>query len=381
MPSVLGRTGRARPRAMKPRADLHPIELLDSIGKDARAEALADTSQAPPGVTSSDKTRVVAQEMLDNEWDGLLGKMGRGFVAQRANVKDFLMARYYGHDLDRIVDAAEDARAERRPSHLHPDNSPRDRLSETFGVFRGKGPNPEGEGSLAVQNAGIFSSFDDIKSLTGEGINTTNGIESAHRGVENHEFGHFMDLQKRDPFQPFQHTLFEMKEEPDGAWTMATPRNKAIRDSLVSRVGPQQANERVLYAQTVPELVANIGSHKRNEFALAGDVPMDRESVRAMYEDMAEDARNFDISEPGFTPEDYGIDPGSAGAWDFYGPDPKGEYGPRKGKSLRGATETRMNLGNIFLEADPELQELMITDFLRSVDNKDIRKSLLARTA
>ena len=85
MANPLGRIINPKTRAMKPRADLHPIELLDSIGKDARAEALADTSQAPPGVTSSDKTRVVAQEMLDNEWDGLLGKMGRGFVAQRVN--------------------------------------------------------------------------------------------------------------------------------------------------------------------------------------------------------------------------------------------------------------------------------------------------------
>ena len=380
MANPLGRIINPKTRAMKPRADLHPIELLDSIGKDAKADALGDTSPVPPEVTLADKKRIVAQEMLNDEWDGLLGKMGRGFVAQRVNAGDFARRRYYGEDLDRIVDAAEAARDEGLPSHLHPENSPRERLKETLGVFRGEGPSPAGDGSLAVQNTGIYSSFNDLEWLTGRGLGTTNGIESARRGAENHEFGHWMDHQKRLPVLPETSTLFEVKFDGDDMATMSTPRNDSVRSSLLSRVGPGQFR-RIEYAQRQPELIANIGSHKRNEFALNGDVPMDRESVRAMYESMAEDARNFDINDPEFVPEDYGIDPASAGAWDFYGPDPKGEHGPMRGKSLRGATETRMNLGNIFLEADPDLQNMMIEDFLRSVDNKDIRNSLLARTA
>lgn len=71
MPTYLGRIPNTKPRALKPCADLH-----------ARAEALGDASPVPPDVTPGDKKRVGAQEILDNVWDGLLGKMGRCSVAQ-----------------------------------------------------------------------------------------------------------------------------------------------------------------------------------------------------------------------------------------------------------------------------------------------------------
>lgn len=379
MANLLGRINNRKPRAIKPTGSLHPVKVMEQILRDSKA-----VDSASGGAL---KTGDLASEILDTEWDNRLGKMGRGVVARKVNTEDFLRDRYYGDALDQIVADAEANRLEGKHSFFHPENSPLDRMKEPMALFRTEGDLqetlPGGKtrdvGSAAVPHVGSFSSYETLKRLTDEGLGTTDGIESAHRGVEAHETSH--GIEQRKPVSPFgeSDTLYETLFEFDDV-TTDTPRNREVRESLLRRVGPEQLR-RIEYAQQQAELLANMGMLKRYAWAERGEVPRTREGAREFFDEMADEAEAFDLSDPDFRQQAMEQGYGFGKPWDFYGPDPKGEYGPMKGKSLRGATETRMNLGNIFLEADPETQDMLIETFLRSVDNNDIRKSLLARTA
>lgn len=377
MASPLGRALRSNRKIPRSGPALLPDDVLDLPGR-AGADAIrAETTVEPNGdvvfngVDIDDTYRRGAQEALANgNWRKIAGRLPGGSRAQAPVLGDVLKRRYYGDAYDKIVADADAAFMEDRPSHFseHRTLLPSEAMQDRVLMMRTH------DGSAAsAPLGGVSSTVEDIEQLTANPGN----FEDAHRGVENHELGHYADI-SYDPEilrGGVRENVFEGAEAD------------RVRQALMERLDHPDAVERVFYAAKTPELLANIAEHKRNTFARTGKVPNTRDDVRAMFEGLAERSRLYDVQNPDL-PEileaEFGIDPSNpetGGHWDFYGPDPEAEFGPSKGRPLRGATETEMNLGHIFEEASPEEQSKMVEDYLRTVENRDIRKSLLARTA
>lgn len=314
---------------------------------------------------------------VSKKYDSLKNTAPPGLI-RKTKIGDVLKNRYYGDDFDTVVNAAQSAAEEGRPSHYMSSNMPKDAMDDEIVMLRPKDddymPWELGAG-FASPNAGIAVSPQGVR----ERMSTSGSMEDLLRGVESHEIGHSIDIRDANDVEQSYNALMEMQGWDDGTPGIAARQD--VKDDLASRLGEEGAG-RVMYAADYPELKANIAHHKRNLYAQNGldKLPMTREDVTRMYDGMAENAASHDIKEMGLSDEEIWV-LDDLTPYDRYGNDPDAHYGPMTGRQLRGAAETDMNLGNIWLHADEDEKAMMVEDFLRSVDNFDIRKSLLARTA
>jgi hypothetical protein len=316
-----------------------------------------------------------AESFLDNlrgnvsKYDSVKATAPAGLI-RKTKIGDILQQRYYGDDFDAVVDAAQAAAKEGRPSHYHPDNMPKDAMQDEIAMLRPRNPGDMGDSwAFSVPDAGTAVN----PRMARQQFSRTGSTEDLLRGIESHEIAHSIDRRKSVPFEDGGNALVDIERWEDDMPILADRQD--VKDDLKTRLG-DQGYERVTYAANYPELKANIAQHKRNVYAQEGldGLPMTREDVTRMYDDMAESASLFDIEEQDMLTSD-------ALPWDVYGDDPNALHGPSAGRQLRGAAEVDTNLGNLWLHANEEEKAMMVEDFLRSVDNFDIRKSLLARTA
>jgi hypothetical protein len=304
-----------------------------------------------------------------SKYDSVKATAPAGLI-RKTKIGDVLQQRYYGDDFDAVVDAAQAAAKEGRPSHYHPDNMPKDAMQDEIVMLRPKKPGDMGDSwAFSVPGAGTAVN----PSMARQQFSRTGSTEDLLRGIESHEIAHSIDSRKANAVEQSGNALVEFDGWEDDMPVLADRQD--VKDDLMTRLG-DQGYERVTYVAKYPELKANIAQHKRNVYAQEGldGVPMTREDVTRMYDEMAENASLFDIEEQDMLTSD-------ALLWDVYGDDPDALHGPSAGRQLRGAAETDMNLGNLWLHSNDEEKAMMVEDFLRSVDNFDIRKSLLARTA
>lgn len=322
-------------------------------------------------VTNDDARRFAQQsrnEVLDGDWRDILSTAPAGTKGWAPTIGQVLQGRYYGDEFGNVVAAADQAFTEGRPSFYgNRQEKPSEWVGDRLLLTRGA------EGKAQASPTGIIHSSEDaIRNMTSD----TRKMNAAHRGVENHEIAHYPDI--REPGNASANTSQE-----GALGEVGSPEYEERMDRIISRVGENQALERIGYAARPDEIIANIGAHKRNYFSRHGSVPTTREEVTAMFDAMGDEALAFDVSDPGFDAKawDIDLDDTRASHWDHYGPDPDATHGPSSGLPLRGARETEMNLGNIWAEAPDDVKAKMVETYLQTVQNEDIRNSLLARTS